>query len=159
MRIVADAGKIDDITQLGGFRIYLIEQENIPSYCENFEGRVQSCERHFHFRRYQESLIPTYFRALRSRENLESKTSKENAEIAIKNINEIVLIPFDEEYQIAEIVNKIDDIREKYLNIERFNLYPRSRSVNSNSLYTNCKSEKSGWEATWNAEPRPIWNK
>jgi len=127
MSVVANAGKIDEITRLGGFRIYLVEQEKIPSYCEDFEGKYQACERYWHFRRYQESLIPTYFYALRSRENLEEKISKENAGIAIKNLNEIALIPFDEE-DIAGIVNRIDDVRERDLGIERFKLYPRQQN-------------------------------
>ena len=122
MRVIADAGKIAEITRLGGFRIYLVEAENIPSYCEDFEGKYQACERYFHFRRYQESLIPTYFGALRSREGLEN-IPKDNAEKAIRNLDEIVSIPFDDT-DIAGIVNSIDDIRERDLGLERYKLYP-----------------------------------
>jgi hypothetical protein len=122
MSIVANAGKIDYITSLGGFRIYLIEDMNIPSYCEDFTGKYSACEEYYHFRRYQESLVPTMFRALRGRENLEPTISRKNSEEAIKELTEISSKPFNLT-DIPNIVLNIDEIRERTLGIKRLNFY------------------------------------
>ncbi|MFA6073805.1 MAG: hypothetical protein WC758_06855 [Candidatus Woesearchaeota archaeon] len=120
---VADAGKLDYVTNLGGFRIYLVEKENIPYYMEDFEGQYHACGEYFHYRRLNESLIGTTFYALRCREGLEKSTSTENAASAVQQLRSLSTIPFQSTGDIPAIVRKIDDVRENYLGIEKLRMY------------------------------------
>ena len=118
MLTISDATTLDKIANLGGFRIYLVNKENIPYYTDNFEGQYTASSEHFHYRRLNESLIPTLFYAIRCREGLERNELRRDAELAIQNLVDIVSTPFQSGQDIPYMVKNINNVNKTYLRRE-----------------------------------------